>query len=811
MANDTTTTGFSMYSPRVLKRTVFSGFQGAGIDLFTDPATQNPNSFLDLTNVMPTLTGSFVRRWGMSDVSGNALPRPSYKRMFSYSAKQDVTFSGTVDSSLILGTDDTHVDILYQPSGVAAFGIPNFSGTGSVHGVSSRAFFYACDGVGQPKKVDYSQQTVNTSSNWGIASPSNNATTGAGVFPGFLTVADLAAGTGGNYSGSTAVVYTGGGGTGAVAVPILSSGVIVGFIQVNGGSGYTSAPAVTITDTSGSGAGNITAIVDLDSNSATYKQVIATILTGPITLNLGRRYAVAFKNSVTGHVSDYHSAYFLASVLNPITCIGDTSSASFITTQTGVDLINVKFVLQGPGLFVDPQVDTVVILATADGGDLSTLYEVQQTLLSSWAFSPFPNDTYTLSYTDTLADTATDNFPNQTTLLNNNIWVEPDGLGGFLGIFGNTPPPFVMNKPILHKGRMFGTDGKSIFFSKSLSEVTTSTGLITSKWEEAWPGINQLDIAYGNETINALLSDGDILYIGTSDNIYRLLGDNATNFSIPSAIFRGVGVVSQEAWTVVYKDDIPAGYMWITPDSKIMLSDFNTYEEIGKYIYPLFATGFNVGSLQQIQSVSYGPYSLAVLALQATNTQLTYLVWDTKSGGWYKWVRPVAASIGFPPSTALLTYTNAAGISQVFTCVGTNYGTPKSFLQFFSPVTVVDSSLDTNSNQVSPWSIQTSWLNLGEAVSFKVLNDIEVWTVDSSATVSVQRATDDLFTSSVVKSGSLVTGPLQTKKLFLAGSPSCARYFNFKFSGPTINGFFSGNGSPVLRQFSVEHFPQTRL
>jgi len=118
-------------------------------------------------------------------------------------------------------------------------------------------------------------------------------------------------------------------------------------------------------------------------------------------------------------------------------------------------------------------------------------------------------------------------------------------------------------------------------------------------------------------------------------------------------------------------------------------------------------------------------------------------------------------------------------------------------------------ALDTNAAQVSGWGIQTSWQTLGEDDSFRVLNDIEVWTQEPSPTITVNRALDTQFTSSVVKSGGLVNGPLNTQKLFLAASPSCSRYFNFQFSGPTSSTL---SALPdVLRQFSVEHFPQTRL
>jgi hypothetical protein len=105
------------------------------------------------------------------------------------------------------------------------------------------------------------------------------------------------------------------------------------------------------------------------------------------------------------------------------------------------------------------------------------------------------------------------------TLLNANLWVDTDGYGNVYGIVNNTPPPNTLLYPTLHQGRIFATDGKTIFFSKSLAEVTTSTGLITSKWEESWPGTNTIPIGLNNEIILGLKSSGQTLHIGTAKSI----------------------------------------------------------------------------------------------------------------------------------------------------------------------------------------------------------------------------------------------------------------------------------------------------
>jgi lysophospholipase L1-like esterase len=55
-----------------------------------------------------------------------------------------------------------------------------------------------------------------------------------------------------NIYNSLAFTFSGGGGSGANAVPVVTNGVVTGFTSLVGGSGYTSAPAVAV---SGSGSG----------------------------------------------------------------------------------------------------------------------------------------------------------------------------------------------------------------------------------------------------------------------------------------------------------------------------------------------------------------------------------------------------------------------------------------------------------------------------------------------------------------------------------------------------------------------------
>lgn len=59
----------------------------------------------------------------------------------------------------------------------------------------------------------------------------------------------------------TSVSFSGGGGSGAIAYAVVSSGVVTAIPVVNQGSGYTSAPTVTITSTTGGTGATATATV----------------------------------------------------------------------------------------------------------------------------------------------------------------------------------------------------------------------------------------------------------------------------------------------------------------------------------------------------------------------------------------------------------------------------------------------------------------------------------------------------------------------------------------------------------------------
>lgn len=74
------------------------------------------------------------------------------------------------------------------------------------------------------------------------------------AFGGITGVKIVAGGTGGT-NGSQAVTFTGGGGSGAAATATIAGGIVTAIVMTATGSGYTSAPAVSVANAGGAFSG----------------------------------------------------------------------------------------------------------------------------------------------------------------------------------------------------------------------------------------------------------------------------------------------------------------------------------------------------------------------------------------------------------------------------------------------------------------------------------------------------------------------------------------------------------------------------
>lgn len=468
---------------------------------------------------------------------------------------------------------------------------------------------------------------------------------------------------------------------------------------------------------------------------------------GSITLTVGRKYCIAYRNSTTGHISD-------------ISGFSASSGALAARNQP----------LTGLTASTDSQVDRKLVLATSDGGDENTLYLV----------ADIPNATTTLT------DDVTED-----TLLIRPIYLYTDDQGNTFGVVDNSPPPN-MTLPFKHRGRVYGVAGQYLYFSKNLDEVTTPDGTIAGRYEECFPAGNSIDISEGAETIRAAMSDGEKIYIGTDRHIRVITGDGPASYSTPEILFNDIGVLSNEVWKSCYVEDKPVGFFWMSPDKKVIGSDFNAYKDVGSPIQDVLNT-INTSYMANACAayVGDGQYDLYVLAIPTgSNTDCdTLCIYDLRRHRWAgTWA--LADSI-----TAMYYNRNASGVPQflIATTTGKVYQMASTYSQ--------DRTSDTPVSITSTG--KTAFLSLGEPKARKTLNEIELLSGETGLTTTVTGAsTHAEFASpvTVVSAAPLATSPLGEYKVYLAGKTSKDRYYQFTFVS-------TGAQSVILDGYSVEFSP----
>lgn len=396
---------------------------------------------------------------------------------------------------------------------------------------------------------------------------------------------------------------------------------------------------------------------------------------GPLTLDSGRQYYLAFENSTAQNYSD----------ISPV------------STSTG-QLFGAAIPLSNLEVSSDPQVDKKIILATADGGDPSILYLLAEL------------DNATTTYIDSTAEL---------TLLAANVYAFTDTAGNDFGLFENDPPPNA-HFPTKHRGRVFMTDGENLYFSKNLAEVITPTGVVAGRYEEDWPPGNQLDISAGAEVARGLLSDGDFLYIGTDKRVLRLNGDGPDNFSPPQGAFANGGVNNQESWIKIFLDGNPLGCMWLTPDFRIIASDFNNSKDVGTPVQDILNT-INTSAEHGPHAayIQLGAYNLAIFAVPTgvSDEPDTLLVYDLKMQRWYTWKF-------HDNPTAFLYFITFAGIPQAI------FWTGGGGEDYRGEIINTTKTTDGESNTAIVSTAQTSWLAFDDPTLRKVLNWMQVVTGD---------------------------------------------------------------------------------
>jgi len=794
-------------------RYIRDNFTGTGQDSYTQPPAQDQGQWQALTNILPVTDGSLRRRWplaawGGTDSTGISPGTASQFVTRLYNFERDVDLSRRV-----LGCCNGLVFSMQEGTGFVD-NASVFTPLTTPRAVVSRSTAYFFDG----QKQDNKKWDASTLSNWGIDILANSATGPVG--PNFgATAAD---------TGSTGVAWVNPNNAladdGAVATATLTptttlshtlkitsfgfaiSGTVVGIkVEVKadlsrlpaasawlqtflykGGTQTGTVKSVNLANTSLNyfSMGSSTDLwgtswTSTDINAATFgvgvivgypatlnsnltinvdairvtvytstQAITFTSAAGGVTLTIGRVYYYAFKNSKTGHYSDL----------------------SIASNSTGAQTSK-QFTLTLPQPSGDSQIDTIVIMATADGGDPSILYQVAEV----------PSGT--VSYTD--------NTPETTLNLNQQL-VYTDANHNTFGLALNTPPP-AGTLCVKHKGRLWMALGQYVYFSKSISDLTLPNGFIAGIYEEAWPQSNFFDISQGSETVNALFSDGTTLYIGTQYHIRRLLGDDPTNFQEPEILHPQAGVLNQEVVQLVYIEGTPLGAMWLTPDNRVLASDFNTVGDVGHPIQDILNNINATGALNSWATfASFGPYDVYILAVPTgTNTGSpdTLCVYDVRGRRWYVWT----STYGF--YSAGLFNVPASGVPQWLVA----WAKFQNVLKFdFTNATVEPNFSST---------AQTSWMHLGSPTYRKLLDEIEVIGDTANTTVTVEGAStqaDFATPHTVANALTPVTGPFGQSKVYLATATTKDRYYRFTFAD-------SGTGPVVLNGFNIRAVPFNTL
>jgi len=282
-------------------------------------------------------------------------------------------------------------------------------------------------------------------------------------------------------------------------------------------------------------------------------------------------------------------------------------------------------------------------------------------------------------------------------------------------------------------------------------------------------------------------------YIGTERNIQSIQGDNILNFTRPQLVFNDVGVLNHFVWQRVFKEGQPVGTMWITPDFRVMQSDFNTYLDVGNPIQDQL-NNINVSQAKSIavaMSVSDGEHDLYMLAVPtgSSTTNNALFVYNLRTQTWAVW------SLADNVSAMLYNINSSGAIQRIFAIPTTPF-----------TVNLFDASYTSDRATGTPVAItstvRTGWLPLGDPRFRKVLNDLEVLTAETGTMlVTIEGASSpDTFSApiTIISNASLIQGVLgQGWKVFLAGTTTKYKYYRITFTT-------TGSNLQVLNGFNLE-------
>lgn len=244
----------------------------------------------------------------------------------------------------------TDVDVVAGP-------IPDFA--------ESRIYY---TGAGTPKKTNFTLAKnfnnppyPNSYYELGVPSPTQKLTVASGAQPlGFVTVTNGGSG----YTSAPVVSISGGGGSGATATAKVTNGAVTEVVITNRGSGYTSAPTISFSGSGGAGAAATAVIGELSTVTVTDGGAggqIASVTVNASGLNFKTVARIRVINGGTGFASP------------PTVTIsgggGSGATATAVLTAGVVTAINIT--ANGSNYTSDP---TVTISGGGGGGATAVAY-----------------------------------------------------------------------------------------------------------------------------------------------------------------------------------------------------------------------------------------------------------------------------------------------------------------------------------------------------------------------------------------------------------------------------------------------------
>jgi len=293
------------------------------------------------------------------------------------------------------------------------------------------------------------------------------------------------------------------------------------------------------------------------------------------------------------------------------------------------------------------------------------------------------------------------------------------------------------------------------------------------------------------------MSDGETLWLATERCIRRLIGDSPSNFQKPEIQFNEAGLLNMDSWKITFKEDNPIGTMWITPDFRVMWSDFNTYQDVGAPIQNLL-NSINLSAVSQIHGcfVAKGPAEYYMLYLPTgTNAYPdTVCVYNLKSAKWFIW-KPtdfVSSSLYFIDASGIPRWTFA-----------TQAGSLYEWKDTITQDRVNNTAVSYSATMITPW------LDFGDEGLTKAFNKMIVTTSDTTMTIGIQGAIrdTDLDSGGVTVLPPTLLQPEIFGDLFipLVGSPGFYKWYQITFTSP-VNAIVD-----VLDGFDIEIMPSMRM